>query len=79
MKALYEVTNGWMGESYLRCYAWADSEEEALDLAQARFAQRAESKGSPEFSARGKLSCMRLFAAEGSDSFATLVSDSGWA
>lgn len=30
---LYEVTNGWLGESHVRLYAWAESEEQALEMA----------------------------------------------
>jgi hypothetical protein len=36
MKSLYEITNGWMGESYVRAYAWADSEADALELCAAK-------------------------------------------
>ncbi|RIK41617.1 MAG: hypothetical protein DCC55_11410 [Chloroflexi bacterium] len=33
---LYEITNGYVGESYLRVYAWAESEEQALEMARQR-------------------------------------------
>lgn len=29
---LYEATNGHIGESYVRCYVWAESEQEARDM-----------------------------------------------
>jgi hypothetical protein len=32
MKSLYELTNGYVGESYVRCYAWAISVEQAVRL-----------------------------------------------
>ncbi|UAT29519.1 hypothetical protein K7T73_13010 [Bacillus badius] len=39
---LYEATNGFMGNSYVRCLVWADDEEEALDLATTAFKEAAE-------------------------------------
>lgn len=33
MNGLYEVTNGWMGESYVRVYVWAADEKQARELA----------------------------------------------
>jgi len=34
---LYEITNGYTGESYVRVYAWASSEKRALELAKESF------------------------------------------
>ena len=34
---LYEIENGWCGESYERCYAWTNDEKEALKLAKMSF------------------------------------------
>ncbi len=34
---LYEATNGFMGESYVRCLVWANNEQEALKLARRAF------------------------------------------
>lgn len=35
--SLYEITNGYVGTSYVRVYAWAPSEERALELAKESF------------------------------------------
>lgn len=34
---LYEARNGYIGESYTRCYVWAENEVQALDLARISF------------------------------------------
>lgn len=39
---LYEATNGWMGESYTRCYVWAENEILARELAIQAFQKRSE-------------------------------------
>lgn len=33
---LYEIQTGWYGESYVRAYAWAESEEQARELFEAK-------------------------------------------
>ena len=38
---LYEAENGWLGESYVRCYVWAPDEATARALAIASFRQEA--------------------------------------
>ncbi len=37
VKHLYDVTNGWTGESSTRVYVWAPDEARALDLARAAY------------------------------------------
>ena len=34
---LYEVTNSYVGESYVRVYVWAESEIHALSMAREKF------------------------------------------
>lgn len=36
---LYEIGNGWMGESYMRVYVFATNDDDALALARAKFVQ----------------------------------------
>lgn len=43
---LYEVTNGYIGESYVRCLVVAKSSEEALELAGPKFKARANGRDS---------------------------------
>jgi hypothetical protein len=38
---LYEVTNGYMGESYVRCLVVAESPEQAIELARPKYAEKA--------------------------------------
>lgn len=67
---LYEVTNGWIGESYVRVYAWADDEVTALAMARAAYA-----RDRPDSVER--LIITHLFSAT-DNSFVTDPSDSGW-
>lgn len=69
MKRLFEITNGAIGESYVRVYAWADSEDRALELAHEQFLLAGKSFVN--------LHAVRLFA-EGMDEFCTAPSDCGW-
>lgn len=72
---LYEVTNGWTGESYVRCYVWAEDEAAALELAGQSFRQHRQAKEHP--SVYEDLQIEKLFSAD-DPPFATAVSDSGW-
>lgn len=83
---LFEVTNGWMGEAYNRCYVWAADKTDALRLAEAAFHQSAlrQNKSLPEqHDARypeeywKELECRELFD-QSAAPFATVPSDSGW-
>jgi len=38
---LYEVTNGYIGESYVRCLVVAESPEQAIELAKPKYAEKA--------------------------------------
>lgn len=42
---LFEITNGWMGQSYCRAYAWAPDCETALQLARVKFEAEARANG----------------------------------
>lgn len=64
---LYEATNGYYGQSYVRCYVLAHDEEEALRLAAER---------NPGFDREWKLE--QLLTSD-SEPFATIESDTGWA
>lgn len=72
---LYEVTNGWMGESYIRCYVWAENEILARELAIQAFQKRSEYASNPLFAEISSI--FRLFS-ESDPSFVTKVSDSGF-
>lgn len=39
---LYEATNGFMGESYVRCLVWANNEQEATEIARKAFKEDGE-------------------------------------
>jgi len=43
---LYEVRNGYAGESYVRCYVVAQTEERAIDLARVKYQEEANIIGS---------------------------------
>jgi hypothetical protein len=45
---LYEATNGYTGSSYLRCYVWANNEEEAQELAVESYKNAREAKWQSE-------------------------------
>lgn len=71
MKTLYEATNGWMGESYVRCYVWAESKERAFVLADEAFARE-----NPNYKP-GNISMRPMLNAD-SEEFASTPSDSGF-
>lgn len=80
---LYEVTNGYVGNSYVRAYAWAENEEQALELAREKF--RAE-RDSHEYNGKHtyktnywkNLTCRFLFS-DDAEPFATTPDDNdGW-
>ena len=67
MKYLFEITTGEVGESYIRAYVWAESQDHAVQLVK-------QANG-------GVLSeaCMiRYLFAESTLCFATKLSDSGF-
>lgn len=66
---LWEATNGWYGESYLRCYVWAENEIQAKDLAAEAFQRAGKATGAIE---------LELLMRDVDGPFATKVSDSGW-
>lgn len=66
----YEITNGIVGESYVRAYAWAISEERALELAK-------ESFGTNEYFKERELKVKLLFSASYPE-FCTRPSDEGF-
>lgn len=72
MMSLYEVQNGWMGESHVRVYVWAASEPEARSPALESFRKV---RASDDY-ARA-VNVRRLFGAD-DPPFATSPSDAGF-
>jgi len=74
---LYEITNGYIGYSYTRVYAWAPTEERALELAQDAYRKHAQEPR--DYPARywTNLECKLLFS-DDAEPFATAPSDAGW-
>lgn len=82
MKSLYEATNDYAGNSYVRCYVWADDESEAMRLARAKFME--DSYRRYEHYSRSfdhpsvmRVELRRLFGSNDA-SFCTNLSDDGW-
>jgi hypothetical protein len=78
---LFEVTNGYLGESYVRVYVWAADEATALLLAKETYQAR-DSDSNFQYTQKPatyweNLKCVRLFSA-GDTPFCTLPDDSGW-
>jgi hypothetical protein len=78
---LYEVTNGYLGEAYTRLYAWAETEEQALEMAKEQLKQEATEDvpwkpRHPEAYWKN-LKAQYLFDANDAP-FATKPSDAGW-
>ena len=71
MKALYEITNGWTGCSYVRLYVWADDPAEAHELAWEKYQEQY-----PD-SEIEKLQMVKLFDSN-RESFATEPNDEGF-
>lgn len=67
---LYEATNGFVGESYVRAYVWAENEEQAKALAKEAFDNHA--------SYRGSQVSLRLLFSSSVKPFCTEPSDAGW-
>lgn len=74
MKSLFEATNGYTGQSYMRCYVWADSEEIALEMATSEFKLGVAAYGDDVFR---NVRITKLFSSD-SDSFVTKPSDDGF-
>jgi len=77
---LYVVANGYMGESYVRVYVWAQDEAQAIDLARKSFERDAIIYKKSD-DARWDSSRFRvryLFTADALP-FATMPSDTGFA
>jgi len=73
--SLYEILTGGYGESYVRCYAWAASEDEARDLFRKQYAGLSDYQRSGCKSEPAKITC--LFSATDT-AFITPPSDSGF-
>lgn len=80
---LYEARNGYIGESYTRCYVWAENETQAYDLARTSF--MAEATQIPKYHTRmlydesyyNNIQVIELFGSTAIP-FATHPSSDGW-
>ena len=77
---LFEVTNGYIGESYVRVYVWAADEASARALAETSY--RTEDEQRLPYNRYGEkcwtdLKCQKLMSSDDMP-FATVPSDSGW-
>ena len=76
MNSLYEVTNGWTGESHFCCYVWASSPYQAYGLGELSYQEKAAKDNyPPEF---WKNLTVRLLFTLQARPFATEPSGSGW-
>lgn len=73
---LYEVQNGWMGESIVRAYVWASNRDEAQELATEAF--KVDAVKYHRTSAYYDKLYFRLLLETDHPSFCTKPSDSGW-
>ncbi len=69
---LFEITNDYVGMTYVRVYAWAETEAQALDMAQQAFRTQHLSPGYSR-----NLTIKALFNADDLP-FVTSPSDTGW-
>lgn len=74
---LYEATNGYEGESYVRCYVWAGTEELALRLATEKFNASAPHSHRPGTPIELR-ELMYVPTDDVPEPFCTNVSDNGW-
>jgi hypothetical protein len=68
---LYEISIDWTGESYVRVYVWAGSDEQAFDLARQSFEKAGYPKEIP-------LKLKETSVSSDSKPSCTIPSDSGW-
>lgn len=73
LMTLYEVTNGYLGQSYIRVYVWCEDETTAIDMARESF----KSDDGYDETYYNKLRCVKLFSGD-SKPFSTLPSGDGW-
>ena len=71
---LYEITTGGWGESYLRAYAWAKSEEQALKMSEYIYGM----SFSSSFDDKRLIVKIRLLFSEDDKPFCTPFSDTGF-
>ena len=71
---LYEITTGGWGESYLRAYAWATSEEQAIKMGESEYGMSFFSF----FDDKRLLIKIRLLFSADAEPFCTPFSDTGF-
>lgn len=74
-KYLFEITNGFVGVAYVRVYAWAKDEEEALSMARKSFTNDPQSQGNPRYV--NNLNAKKLFSSS-DESFCTRPCSEGF-
>ena len=75
---LYEVTNGYCGNSYIRCYVWAETETNAREAATLQYKKAYQKAlGKTNEDAWPDLELEYLFDDQ-SEPFVTEISDDGW-
>lgn len=67
---LYEITNGYLGESYVRVYVWAADEEQALSLAEHKYKAAGYRAYAPKH--------VELLFSQEAEPFCTIPSDCGF-
>lgn len=75
---LYEVTNGYYSESYVRVYVWTESEDQALNMAADNFGIVRGKKSLEPFWMPCDNMHARLLFSENAEPFCTLPSDTGF-
>ncbi len=74
---LYEATNGWTGESYMRVYVWAENEHRALTAAIYAFQSNAPTAYKQRDAYWKDVQIKKLFDSS-AGMFSTAPSDSGF-
>jgi hypothetical protein len=77
MKSLFEVINKYLGQSYTRVYVWAETEDQAIEMATQSIKKEAEQFPYYEYDYWTDLSIAKLFDAD-AEPFVTLPSGDGW-
>jgi hypothetical protein len=78
MKTLYEITTGYLGESYERCYVWANSVDGAMLMFRQAYGPGGTKVGTlnPK-TPREVQTIIRLFSEDDED-FITKITDDGF-
>ncbi len=72
---LFEITNGFFGVAYVRVYAWANDEAEALKMAELSFSNDPQGQGKPNY--KNRLEVKKIFSSS-DEPFCTRPSSEGF-